>query len=97
MQYPRGLLALPSNARGVPPRAEKEEGMNDWLHNLPIIWMAVLIFGVTYLIALAIFAVVMILATGERARGFRAASPECCLHWVYFSASSWRLSRPKLE
>ena len=75
MQHPRSLLTLLSNARLVPPRAEKEEGMNDWLHNLPIVWMAVLIFGVTYLIDLAIFAVVMMLATVERARGFRAASP----------------------
>jgi len=49
--------------------------MNDWVHNLPIVWKAVLIFGATYLIALAIFAVVMILATGERARDFKAVSP----------------------
>ena len=50
--------------------------MNDLLHNLQIVWMAVLIFGVTYLIAFAIFAAVMILATGERARGFKAVSPD---------------------
>jgi len=36
--------------------------MSDWLHNLPIVWMVVLIFGVTYLIVLAIFAIVMMLA-----------------------------------
>jgi hypothetical protein len=24
--------------------------MNDWLHNLPIVWMALLIFGLTTLI-----------------------------------------------
>jgi hypothetical protein len=39
--------------------------MNDWLHNLPIVWTAVLVLGLTYFVALAIFAVVMILATGE--------------------------------
>ena len=26
--------------------------MNDWLHNLPVAWMALLVFGVTYLLAL---------------------------------------------
>ena len=25
--------------------------MNDWLHNLPVAWMALLVFGVTYLLA----------------------------------------------
>jgi Protein of unknown function (DUF4239) len=49
--------------------------MNDWLHNLPVVWLTVLIFCITYLVALGIFAVVTILTTGERARGFRAISP----------------------
>ena len=49
--------------------------MDDWLHNLPVIWMAVVVFGVTYLIAATIYAVVMVLATGERARAFKAVSP----------------------
>ena len=49
--------------------------MGDWLHNLPVIWMAVVIFGVTYLATAAIYAVVMALATGERARAFKAVSP----------------------
>jgi hypothetical protein len=49
--------------------------MNDWLHNLPIVWMAVLIFAIAYLIALGIFAVVKILAKAERARHFKAVSP----------------------
>jgi hypothetical protein len=49
--------------------------MNDWLHNLPVVWMAVVVFGVTYLVAVAIYAVVMVLATGERARAFKSVSP----------------------
>jgi hypothetical protein len=49
--------------------------MGDWLHNLPVIWMAAVIFGVTYLATAAICAVVMALATGECARAFKAVSP----------------------
>ena len=49
--------------------------MNDWLHSLPVIWMAVVVCGVTSLITAAIYAVVMVLATGERARAFKAVSP----------------------
>src|SRR5216684_7176408 len=49
--------------------------MSDWLHNLPVIWMAVVVFGVTYLVAAAIHALVMALAKGERARAFKGISP----------------------
>ena len=48
--------------------------MDDWLHNLPVIWMAVVVFSVTYLMRPQ-SAVVMVLATGERARAFKAVSP----------------------
>src|SRR5262245_63019563 len=47
----------------------------DWLHSLPLVWMALLVFGVTYLIAAAIYAVVAILAVGDRARSFKTVSP----------------------
>ena len=53
----------------------EEKHVNDWLPNLPVIWLAGVVFGVTYLIAAAIYAVVMVLATGERARAFKAVSP----------------------
>jgi hypothetical protein len=33
--------------------------MSDWLHNLPVPLMALAIFGLTYLLAAAIFAVVL--------------------------------------
>src|SRR5215469_10174369 len=49
--------------------------MNEWLHELPIVWMALLFFGVTYLVTAIIYAAIMVLATGERARAFRSASP----------------------
>jgi Protein of unknown function (DUF4239) len=49
--------------------------MNGWLHNLPVVLMALLIFGVTALVAAAIYAIVTALSVGERARSFKAVSP----------------------
>ena len=49
--------------------------MNDWLHNLPIVWMTLVVFGAVYLITAVIYAVVMGLAVRERARAFKAAYP----------------------
>src|SRR5260370_6270061 len=49
--------------------------MSDWLHNLPVIWMALVVFGATYLIAGLIYAGVNVLAVGERARAFKAITP----------------------
>ena len=49
--------------------------MDDWLHNLPIAWMALLVFGVTALATAAIYGIVSVLAVGERARSFKAVSP----------------------
>jgi hypothetical protein len=49
--------------------------MSDWLHNLPVPWMALVVFGFTYLLAAAIYTGVAILATGERAKSFKAISP----------------------
>src|SRR6266852_4458986 len=49
--------------------------MNDWLHNLPVVWIALVVFGATYLVTAVIYAVVMVLAAGERARSFKAVSP----------------------
>jgi len=48
--------------------------MSDWVHNLPVPWIALVIFGFTYLLAGAIYAGVVILATNERAKSFRAVS-----------------------
>ena len=49
--------------------------MSDWLHTLPVLWMALLVFGFTYLVTAVIYAVVAILAVGERARSFKVISP----------------------
>jgi hypothetical protein len=49
--------------------------MSDWLHNLPVPLMALAIFAFTYLLAMTIFAAVTTLATGERAKSFKAISP----------------------
>jgi Protein of unknown function (DUF4239) len=48
--------------------------MNEWLHNLPVLWMALLVFTITYLAAGGIFAIVMALAKGERVRTFKSVS-----------------------
>src|SRR5919201_1526093 len=48
--------------------------MSDWVHNLPLVWMALLVFGLTYVVAAAIYALVNVLAVGERARSFKALS-----------------------
>ncbi len=49
--------------------------MIDWLHSLPLGWMALVVFVVTYFVAAGIYWLVMALAVGERARAFKAISP----------------------
>src|SRR6266513_5979417 len=49
--------------------------MSDWLHELPVAWMAVIVFGCTFLITGAIYATVMRLAMDGRGRSFKAVSP----------------------
>ena len=49
--------------------------MSDWLYNLSLPWMALVVFGFTYPLAAGIYAVVTVLAVGERARSFKAVSP----------------------
>jgi len=49
--------------------------MSDWVHDLPVPWMALLVFGFTYLLALAIHAGVAALARSGRAKSFKAISP----------------------
>jgi hypothetical protein len=73
--------------------------MSDWLHNLPVGAMALIVFGVTYLVATVIYALVMALAVGERARSFKAVSPGMLPPlgiifglFVAFTAASGRLA-----
>lgn len=49
--------------------------MSDWIHYLPVPWMALVVFGFTYLLAGTVFVAVTALATGERAKSFKAVSP----------------------
>jgi hypothetical protein len=49
--------------------------MSDWIHALPVGWMAVVVFGGTYLGAAAIYSLVVSLAVGARARAFKGVSP----------------------
>ena len=49
--------------------------MSDWLHSLPVAWMALVVFGLTYLVAAAIYAVVTVLAVGEPVRAAVAKNP----------------------
>jgi hypothetical protein len=48
--------------------------MNEWLHNLPVWQMALVVFAITYLVAGGIFAVITALAKGERSRVFKQVS-----------------------
>ncbi|GAA1207449.1 DUF4239 domain-containing protein [Pseudonocardia alaniniphila] len=49
--------------------------MPNWLHGLPLFWLAAFVFGVAVLITAAIYAVVISLSTGERGRAFASISP----------------------
>jgi hypothetical protein len=49
--------------------------MGDWLLNLPVPWMALVVFVATYLLAASVYFVVTRLAVNERARAFKAVSP----------------------
>ena len=48
--------------------------MSNWLHNLPAIWMAVVLFGFTYLLAAAVYTIVTLPAgMRKHGRGFASA------------------------
>jgi len=49
--------------------------MGDWMYNLPVIWMAVVIFLLTVVVTAGLYGLVMGLARGERLRVFKAMSP----------------------
>jgi len=49
--------------------------MSDWLHNLPVPWMALVIFGFTYFLAATVFAAVMVFATEARTKSLKTISP----------------------
>ena len=49
--------------------------MSDWLLNLPVLWMAVVVFAATYLLTAVVYWVVTRLAVNDRAQAFKAVSP----------------------
>lgn len=49
--------------------------MGDWLLDLPVLWMGVVILGGTYLVTAGLYVLVTTLAVGDRARAFKAISP----------------------
>jgi hypothetical protein len=49
--------------------------MSDWFVNLPVVWMVLLVFGLSYVVAASIYAVVVALARGARASALKAVSP----------------------
>ena len=49
--------------------------MFDWLSNLPVVWIAIVVLAATGLLTVAIYASVNRLARGDRAGAFAAVSP----------------------
>lgn len=49
--------------------------MGEWFYHLSVAWMAVVVFAATALVGGAIHTAVTMLATGDRARAFKALSP----------------------
>jgi Protein of unknown function (DUF4239) len=49
--------------------------MGNWLLNLPLFWMAVIVLAATYLVTAGVYWLVIKLAVGDRARAFKAVSP----------------------
>jgi len=57
--------------------------MGDWLLNLPIPWMALVIFVAIYLVTAAVYLTVIRLAVGDRARAFKGSRQG----WLAIAAS----------
>ena len=62
---------LASSAKELP----AGPAISEWLLNLPVLWMAVVVFAATYLLTASIYWVVTRLAVDDRARAFKAVSP----------------------
>ena len=74
---PRPLPSRPPRRGMSPSRRPRRrwQNMSGWLHNLPVLWMALVVFGATYLTSAIIHSIVMFRAVGERAIAFKAVSP----------------------
>jgi hypothetical protein len=62
-------------AEGLTVTLAEEAHLMDWLLNLPVVWMAAVVFGGTYLATGVIYWAVTTLAVGERTRAFKSISP----------------------
>ena len=60
--------------------------MSDWIHDLPVWVMAVLVFAVTYGAAALIYRIVFLLARGDRVRDFKGVSAALLSPLVYCRA-----------
>ena len=49
--------------------------MIDWVHDLPLAWLVIVVFAATFLVTAGIYLAVMALAEGDRASAFKAVSP----------------------
>jgi len=49
--------------------------VSEWMYNLPVAWMAIVVFLATYVATGCLYALIMAAAKGERARAFKAVSP----------------------
>jgi Protein of unknown function (DUF4239) len=49
--------------------------MSNWIYNLPMAWMTLVVFLLTYAVTGGLYWLVMRLANGERGRTFKAVSP----------------------
>src|SRR5262245_20466156 len=78
---------------GTSSSPERRTDMSDWIHGLPLGWMAILIFGGTFLSAAVILLVVHSLAVGDRVRAFKRSHQGCCLRSASCSGCSLRFLR----
>jgi len=49
--------------------------MSGWLHTLPLAWMALVVFGATYVVSFILHQGIAALSAGSTARSFKALSP----------------------
>jgi len=49
--------------------------MGEWMYDLPVTWMTIVVFGITCVVTSGLYSLVMSAAKGERARAFKAVSP----------------------
>jgi len=54
----------------------KSDCMDEWLHNLPVWWMAFVVFAIAYLAAGGIFVIIMALAKGRAGARLQKRVPE---------------------